>query len=319
MSDEHLQDPALARALRELDLPGPVVPVWSPAEVRDRGNRRRTRRRATWAGSGVVAAALAGALVIGPLTPSPGDDSAARSDAASSAPVRTAPPTPSPTVQSPSASTPPSPKADAVTLDITRQTLTTHRGGADQQIQGVVNSQAAKVLASVTTLRVAAKQEQQPVPSAIAGLGAYNMLVVWAVLLELPDKSMVYVGAFPTCAECPEAHSDHPMVGLPDDGSAKVFFDAVEVDDTVNVVGPPAAGRATTAPGQPMAPTRPTSVATTRTPATSVTKTAAPDETSTQTTSPQPPSKTPLPTASGTSTASVPPTSGSPTATTTGS
>lgn len=310
-SDEHLQDPALARALRDLDLPGPVVPAWSPAEVRARGNRRRTRRRAAWSGSGLVAAALVGALIAGPLTPGRGSGGAtAQGEAASTAPART------PSAGSGAATAPPStgaptlPRA-AATLDIDRQVLIAHygNGAADQEIPGVVNVEAVKALNQVTTLRVVAKEAKQIVPSDIAGPeGDYSVLVAWAVALELPDKSLVYVGSPTTCTDysCAQTRLGAALVGFFTEAWAKVFFDAVRVDDTVNVL-PPSPVRAGTARPETVAPSRPSIVnpapATTVKPTGDPTSTAEPSATAT--TSPTA-TKTPTPTGSKTDLPSSP-------------
>lgn len=316
--DEHVQDPALARALREVDLPGPVVPAWSPAEVRARGDRRRTRRRAAWSGSGLVAAALVGALIVGPLTPGrESGDATSRQEAASTAPARTPSPAPGSPTAPPGASASSAARAAAVTLDVDRRVLIAHfgNGAPDQEIPGVVSTEAAKRLTDVTAARVAAKEPQQPVSSGIAGDGGdYDIVFAWVVTLELPDGTAVLIGSSPTCTDyaCPQTHLAHAMVSLFGESWAKVFFDTVAVGDTVKVTvrSSGAADKAAVSPVRPPAATVPPATATRRT---SDPETTA-DPSATATSSPTA-TGTPTPTSSKTDLPSSPPPSGTSTPT----
>lgn len=249
--DDHLQDPQLARALRDLDLPGPAVPSLTADEVRRKGSRRRTRRHAAWAGSGLVAAALVGALVMGPLTPDRsgrGPTSAAASpEQAATPPAATAPQaapsSPETTTGDPTlkAATPP-----VATLDIGGMTLTTHveNGALNGYWFDVYLSGAAVDLFAENplTLQVTGLYQTLNLDGYGPVLGQDTAEAVpWVVTAVAPDGSEVYIGAPPVCTEvavkCPADRNRQGLIGLFSDERAKMFYDSIRFGDRIEVVG----------------------------------------------------------------------------------
>ncbi|NUU20374.1 MAG: hypothetical protein HOV68_02495 [Streptomycetaceae bacterium] len=257
--DDHVQDPALARALRDLDLPGPVVPAYAPAEVRRRGARRRTRRRALWAGSGLVAAVLMGALVWGPLTP----ERSGRGPTAAAQPKEAGTAVPQQSAAAPGQSAVPSPEvrssADAhpvvATLDIGGQKLTMRPEAGDMAgtwMDTYAAGPAADVLTDTPqTLVVTALHPTYDLKGYGPQLGdEYAVRVPWVVSLRTQNGVDVFVAAPELCraAYCPSQENAVGLIGLFGEEWAKKFYDAVEVGDKVEVVGEWTAGETSVTP-----------------------------------------------------------------------
>ncbi|MEU8134397.1 hypothetical protein [Streptodolium elevatio] len=261
--DDHLQDPQLARALRDLDLPGPVVPSLTADEVRRKGTRRRSRRHAAWAGSGLVAAALVGALVMGPLTP---DRSGRGPTSAAASPEQVADP-PAPTAAQTPQTAPASPETTTgdptlkaatppvATLDIGGMTLTTHaENGAlqgywfDVYISGTAFDQFAK---NPLTLQITGLYRTLDLAGYGAELGKDTAVAVpWVVTASATDGTEVYIGSPPVCmataAKCPADQNRQGLIGLFGEERAKQFYDSVRFGDRIEVVGVYGKGPVTT-------------------------------------------------------------------------
>lgn len=273
-SDDHLQDPQLARALRDLDLPGPVVPSLTADEVRRRGSRRRTRRHAAWAGSGLLVAAVAGALVVGPLTPDRsgrGPTSAAGSpDQAAVAPSVTGPQatgpqaTPRPSESAAKSATPESYATNpppVATLDLGKLRLTTHienGAGTDAWWDIYLSGAAFDVFAkNPVPLRVTGLFRTYDLPGYSPDFGKdYAEQVPWVVSLKAADGTVVYIGSPPTCtasaSKCPPAADRPGLIGVFGEEWAKMLYDALEINDRIEVVGTDGKAAATT-PADPSA------------------------------------------------------------------
>lgn len=243
-ADDHLQDPALARALRNLDLPGPVAPAYSPGEVRQRGARRRTRRHAVWAGTGLAAAAAAVALVVGPLTP----ERAGKGPTAASQ-VESATPGPTAGVTQPPVSSTPSPVpsqprvADAEPVAVyelaNQQLITESANGAnlDAVVTGVRTPLAHETLHPGDMLTVESKRAEFVFGSAV-GLGTdYQIGSNWVVTLKAENGAEIHV-LWPDCGtKCPpEKVKGFALLTTPNLASAETFYDAVDEGDRVLVV-----------------------------------------------------------------------------------
>ncbi|WP_436776806.1 hypothetical protein [Yinghuangia sp. YIM S09857] len=247
--DDHLQDPQLARALRNLDLPGPVTPSLTAQEVRRRGARRRTRRHAAWAGSGLVAAAIAGALVVGPLTPDRsgrGPTSAAVSSGPAAPPVTTAPPG-SPGTSEPTGEGTEEPRRSPVaTLDLGARRLNM-RGddGAedgrwfDVYISGAAFDQLAK---NPLTLQITGRHRTLDMDGYGAELGKDTAVAVpWVITATAPDGTELYIGSpprcLPTAEQCPADPGRQGLIGLFGEDRAREFYDSVGFGGRIEVVG----------------------------------------------------------------------------------
>ncbi|MCF2529444.1 hypothetical protein [Yinghuangia soli] len=246
--DDHLQDPALARALRDLDLPGPPVPRWSAEQVRRRGVSRRRRRHALWAGSGVVAAVLAGALVMGPLTPGrgpgPTGGAAQGSSTAAPGPTQQSLSTPEATgpEDSPSPSAAPSEtSADGypnVSADLSLETmeLETYKDqGALQTVKMrfTVNAGARAALIGQTHGTVDMIEPSSRFAAELVGFGTdtYDYTLRSVITLTLKNGAQVKITAPVFCAnKCgDDTLPGYSMIMLESEADALRLVNALEV------------------------------------------------------------------------------------------
>ncbi|MDI2131251.1 hypothetical protein [Yinghuangia seranimata] len=242
------QDPELARALRDLDLPGPAVPRWSAREVRARGTRRRTRRHLMWSGAGLVAAALVGAVVVGPLTPDRGPSQAAVPDSAQAAAPWTGPATPSgdpaDATSAPLPGGAPAEDQPTAQIDLQRKVAnlyddTGHLSGEPLRIYE--NTMAGKVVQQATHLQVTNRSEAQLFTSEANGMGdAYNIRVPWVVELKTDGGAVLYFAAPTECQNqdtCDDPLPQHALIGTYSEDGARAFYEEVEIGDTVELIG----------------------------------------------------------------------------------
>lgn len=245
--DQH-QDPALARALRDLPMPSPAVPRWSPAEVRQRGVRRRNRRHAAWGGAGVIAAALVGVLIAGPLTPERGPTGAAGPQQVQAADPGASNRTPGPGSDGATPSASPS----AARIDIGNLELTIYDDSgrpSGDMMDAVANDAAVDTLTGPTHLEVVGRYESKAFEVA-ATAGGSDLSLPWVVELATGNGQLLYVTSPAACPDqgCEDHLANQAVIGVFTQAGARKFYDSVEQGDAVDVVGYWGGGNSTVPP-----------------------------------------------------------------------
>lgn len=245
---EQYQDPALARALRDLPTPAPAVPRWSPAEVRQRGVRRRNRRHAAWGGAGVIAAALVGVLIAGPLTPERGPTGAAGPQQVQAADPGTSRGTPGPGSDGAPSASPSAARIDIGNLELTIYDDSGRPSG--DMLNAVANDAAVDTLTGPTHLEVIARYETKAFEVA-ANAGGSDLSLPWVVELSNGNGQLLYVTSPDSCPD--DGCNDHlanqtAVIGVFTPDLARKFYDSVEQGDAVDVVGYWGGGNSTVPP-----------------------------------------------------------------------